>query len=126
MRTIEEKIIQALRGWNGEGLKNLSCRDSVEMDGNTRKYYLWDSLLFWNDSENIYYFSGRGWKSGTTKSRLNQILGSFFNAGIYQKNWSWFLDWNGKKYPIDSASIFCFRGNKLYRLGAHEEEVNSL
>ena len=76
--------------------------------------------------ENIYYFSGRGWSSNTTKSRLNQILGSFFNAGIYQKNWSWFLDWNGKKYPIDSESIFCFKGNKLYKLGAHEEEVKPL
>ena len=126
MRTIEGKIIQALRGWNGEGVKNLSCRDRVELDGNTRKYYLWTSLLFWNDSENIYYFSGRGWSSSTTKSRLNQILGSFFHAGVSQKNGYWFLDWNGKRYHIDWASIFCFRGNKLYRLGAHEEEVKSL
>ena len=126
MRTIEDKIIDALNGCNGEGVKNLSCRDRVEMDGNTRKYYLWSSLLFWNDSENIYYFSGRGWSSCTTKRRLNQILGSFFNAGVYQKNWCWFLGWNGKKYPIDSESIFCFRGNKLYRLGAHEEEVKPL
>lgn len=126
MRAIEEKIIQALRGWNGEGVKNLSCRDHVELDGNKRKYYLWSSLLFWNDSENIYYFSGRGWKSLTTKNRLNQILGSFFDARVCQKNWSWVLTWNGKKYPVDSGSIFCFRGNKLYRLGAHEEEVKSL
>jgi hypothetical protein len=123
MRTIEEKIIQTLRGWNGEGLKNLSCRDSVEVDGNTKKYYLWNSLLFWNDSENIYYFSGRGWSSNTTKNRLNLILGSFFNAGIYQKNWSWFLDWNGKKYPIDSENIFYFKGNKLYKKAAHDVEI---
>ena len=126
MRTVEEKIIQALRGCNGEGLKKLSCRDSVEVDGNTRKYYLWTSLLFWNDPENIYYFSGRGWGSVTTKSRLNRILGSFFNARVSQKNWDWFLDWNGKRYPVDSESVFCFRGNKLYKLGAHEEEVKSL
>ena len=126
MRTIEEKIIQTLRGWNGEGIKNLSCRDVVEIEGSSKKYFLWSSLLFWNDSENKYYFSGRGYSSSTTKSRLNQILGSFFNAGVYQKNWSWFLDWNGKKYPIDSESIFMFKGNKLYKLGAHEEEVKPL
>ena len=126
MRTIEEKIIQALRGWNGEGVKQLSCRDRVVLSGNKKEYYLWDSLLFWNDSENIYYFSGCGWSSSTTKSRLNQILGSFLNAGICQKNWDWFLNWNGKKYPVDSESIFCFRGNKLYRLGTHEEEVKPL
>ena len=124
MRTIEEKIIQALNG--GNGVKNLSCRDRVEVDGSTKKYYLWNSLLFWNDAENVYYFSARGWNSLTTKNRLNQILGSFFNAGINQKNWEWFLLWCNKKYPIDVSSIFMLKGNKLYRLGAHEEEVKPL
>ena len=124
MRKIEEKIIQALNGCNG--VKNLSCRDCVEVDGNIKKYYLWDSMLFWNDSENNYYFSGRGWSSSTTRSRLDRILGSFFNAGIYQRDWSWFLDWNGKKYPVDSDSIFMLKDSKLYHLGAHEEEVKPL
>ena len=126
MRTIEEKIIETLNGCNGEGLKKLSCRDCVEVDGGIKKYYLWDSLLFWNDAENIYYFSARGYNSLTTKSRLNQILGSFFNAVIHQKDYEWFLDWDGKKYPIDSDSIFMLKGNKLYRLGSHEEEVKPL
>ena len=124
MRTIEEKIIQTLNG--GNGVKNLSCRDRVEVDGGTKKYYLWNSLLFWNDAENNYYFSARGWSSLTTKSRLNAILGSFFNASITQKNWGWFLNWNGKKYPVDVSSIYMLKGNKLYRLGAHEEEVKPL
>ena len=126
MRTIEEKIIDALNGSNGEGIKKLSCRDCVEVDGHTKNYYLWDSLLFWNDSENIYHFSARGYNSQTTKSRLNAILGSFFNASITQKNWDWFLSWNGKKYPVDPDSIFMLKDNKLYRLGAHEEEVKPL
>ena len=126
MRTIEYKIIDALNGGNGEGVKNLSCRDRVEVDGKIKKYYLWNSLLFWNDAENNYYFSARGWSSLTTKNRLNQILGSFFNVGIYQKNWRWFLNWNGKKYPVDSDSIFMLKDDKLYRLGAHEEEVKPL
>ena len=126
MRTIEEKIIETLNGCNGEGLKKLSCRDCVEVNGGTKKYYLWSSLLFWNDAENIYYFSARGYNSQTTKSRLNQILGSFFDADIYQKDYKWFLDWNGKKFPIDSSSVFKLKDNKLYRLGAHEEEVKPL
>lgn len=126
MKTIEEKIIRTLNGCNGEGVKKLSCRDCVEVDGGTKKYYLWDSLLFWNDSENIYHFSARGYSSQTTKSRLNAILGSFFNAVIYQKNWCWFLDWNGKKYPVDPSSVYKFNNNKLYRLGAHEEEIKPL
>ena len=124
MRTIEEKIIETLNGSNG--VKNLSCRDCVEVDGNTKKYYLWDNLIFWNNDDGIYYFSGRGWNSLTTKSRLNALLRNFFNASITQKNWCWFLDWNGKKYPVDCGSVFMFKDNKLYRLGAHEEEVKSL
>ena len=126
MRKIEEKIIETLRGCNGEGVKNLSCRDRVEVDGNTKKYYLWNSLLFWNDAENVYYFSARGYNSQTTKSRLNQILWSFCNVVIYQKNWEWFLLWRNKKYSVDSASVFMLKDNKLYRLGAHEEEVKPL
>ena len=123
MRTIEEKIIQTLNG--GNGVKSLTCRDRVEVDGDTKKYYLWNNLIFWND-DGIYYFSGRGWNSLTTKSRLNAILWSFFNAVIYQKNWEWFLLWRNKKYPVDSASVFMLKDNKLYRLGSHEEEVQPL
>ena len=124
MRTIEEKIIDALNGNNG--IKNLSCRDCVEVNGGTKNYYLWNSLLFWNDAENIYHFSARGYNSQTTKSRLNAILGSFFNASITQKNGCWFLLWRNKKYSVDSASVFMLKDNKLYRLGAHEEEVKPL
>ena len=126
MRTIEEKIIDALNGGYGKGIKNLSCRDCVEVDGNTKKYYLWNNLLFWNDAENIYHFSARGYSSQTTKSRLNALLRNFFNASITQKNWEWFLNWNGKTYSVDSDSIFMLKDNKLYRLGAHEEEVKPL
>ena len=124
MRTIEEKIIDALNGSNG--VKNLSCRDRVEVDGGTKKYYLWGSLLFWNDAENIYCFSARGYNSLTTKSRLNALLWSFFKAVIYQKNWEWFLLWRNKKYIVDSDSVFMLKDNKLYRLGSHEEEVKPL
>ena len=124
MRTIEEKIIEALNG--GNVVKNLSCRDRVEVDEDTKKYYLWDSLLFWNDSDNVYYFSARGYSSQTTKSRLNAVLWGFFKAVIYQKDWEWFLLWRNKKYLVDSDSVFMLKDNKLYRLGAHEEEVKPL
>ena len=124
MRTIEEKIIETLNGC--DGVKKLSCRDCVKVDGNTKNYYLWNNLIFWsNDDDGIYYFSGRGWNSSTTKSRLNALLCNFLDAGITQKNWDWFLEWNGKKYPVDSSSVYKFN-NKLYRLGSHEEEVKPL
>ena len=103
MRTIEEKIIDTLNGCNGEGLKNLSCRDCVEVDGNTKKYYLWNSLLFWNDAENNYYFSFCGYSTNTTKSRLNAIFNYFNLGGFYQKNYVVYWVNNGSaKIEVDT------------------------
>ena len=124
MRKIEEKIIATL--CSGEGVKKLSCRDCVEVDGNTKNYYLWGSLLFWNDSENNYYFSARGYSSQTTKSRLNAILLTFFAASITQKDYKWVLSWNAKNYPINESNIYCIKNHKLYRFGSEEEEVKPL
>ena len=121
MRTIEEKIIAALR--SGNGLKKLSCRDSVKVEENRIEYYLWDNLLFWSNSDNIYFFSGRGWNTLTTKNRLNAILYNFLRVYITQKNYIWVLNWNNKEYPIDATNIFYFKGDKLYKKAAHDVEV---
>lgn len=123
MKKIEEKIIATL--CSGEGVKNLSRRDRVIVR-NTKNYYLWNSLLFWNDSENIYYFSARGYSSQTTKSRLNAILGSFFGASIVQKDYKWILNWKDQNYSINVTNIYCIKNNKLYLFGSHEEEVKPL
>ena len=121
MQTIEEKIIATLR--SGNGFKKLSCRDSVKVGENKIEYYLWDNLLFWNDSENVYYYTGRGWNSQTTKNRLNAILNAFFDASITQKNYKWVLNWNQKEYLIDATNIFYFKGDKLYKKASHDVEV---
>ena len=121
MRTIEEKIIATLR--SGNGLKKLSCRDSVKVEENRIEYYLWDNLLFWNNSDNIYFFSVRGWNSQTTKNRLNAILYNFLRVYIIQKNYKWFLNWNQKEYLIDATNIFYFKGDKLFKKASHDVEV---
>ena len=121
MQTVEEKIIATLR--SGNGFKKLSCRDSVKVEENRIEYYLWDNLLFWNNSDNIYFFSGRGYCSLTTKNRLNAILNAFFDASITQKNYKWFLNWNQKEYLIDATNIFYFKGDKLYKKASHDVEV---
>ena len=121
MRAIEEKIIAALR--SGNGLKKLSCRDSVKVDENRIEYYLWNNLLFWNNSDNIYFFSGQGHCSLTTKNRLNAILYNFLHAYILQKNYKWVLNYNNKSYPVDATNIFYFKGDKLYKKASHDVEV---
>ena len=123
MRTIEEKIIAALRSGNGNGLKKLSCRDSVKVEENKIEYYLWDNLLFWSNSDSIYFFSGRGWNTLTTKNRLNAILYNFIKVYIIQKNYKWVLNWNQKEYLIDATNIFYFKGDKLYKKASHDVEV---
>ena len=121
MRTIDEKIIATLR--SGNGFKKLSCRDSVKVEENRIEYYLCDNLLFWSNSDNIYFFSGRGWNTLTTKNRLNAILYNFLRVYIIQKNYKWFLNWNQKEYLIDATNIFYFKGDKLYKKASHDEEV---
>ena len=121
MRAIDEKIIAALRSENG--LKKLSCRDSVIVEENRIEYYLWDNLIFWRNSDNEYYFTGRGYKSLTTKNRLNAILYNFLRIFILQKNYNWLLYWNNKEYLIDATNIFYFKGDKLFKKAAHDEEV---
>ena len=121
MWTIEEKIIAALR--SGNGFKKLSCRDSVKVEENRIEYYLWDNLLFWNNSDSIYFFSGRGWNTLTTKNRLNAILYNFLRVYIIQKNYKWVLNWNQKEYLIDATNIFYFKGDKLYKKASHDVEV---
>ena len=121
MRTIEEKIIAALR--SGNGLKKFSCQDSVKVEENKIEYYLWDNLLFWSNSDSIYFFSGRGWYTLTTKNRLNAILYNFLRVYIIQKNYKWVLNWNQKEYLIDATNIFYFKGDKLYKKASHDVEV---
>ena len=121
MRAIDEKIIAALRSENG--LKKLSCRDSVKVEENRIEYYLWDNLIFWCNSENEYYFTGRGYNSLTTKNRLNAILYNFLRVYIIQKNYKWVLNWNQKEYLIDATNIFYFKGDKLYKKESHDVEV---
>lgn len=101
MRTVEEKIIDALNGSNG--VKKLSCRDCVEVNGGTKNYYLWNNLIFWNDAENNYYFSFCGYSTNTTKSRLNAIFNYFNLGGFYQKNYVVYWVNNGStKIEVDT------------------------
>ena len=123
MRAIEEKIIATLRSCSGEGVKKLSCRDRVVFYQNKVKYYLCNNLLFWNDSENEYYFSFCDYSTSTTKNRLNAILYNFLHVYIIQKNYKWVLNWNQKEYLIDATNIFYFKGDKLYKKASHDVEV---
>ena len=49
-----------------------------------------------------------GWKSNTTKSRLNALLSEFKPGfGVFQKNWEWFISdrLNNKVFPFISGGL---------------------
>jgi hypothetical protein len=53
----------------------------------------------------LQIFDG-GWQSKTTKSRLNAILKEYgHGASIFQKNFEWFVNDNGKDVPFESGMI---------------------
>jgi hypothetical protein len=67
----------------------------VEEAGNTFRLKLHNNTIAVLDEMNMLSISNAGWKSNTTKERLNGLP----NVGIYQKNWQWYLngnEWNGE------------------------------
>ena len=67
----------------------------VEEAGNTFRLKLHNNTIAVLDEFNMLSISNAGWKSNTTKERLNGLP----NVGIYQKNWQWYLngnEWNGE------------------------------
>ena len=122
MRTIEKQIINYLR--NSDFLsdnydyyaqkKDLSIRDSVALEKNTKRAYLHGNCIFTLDKENNVRFSFQGWRTNTTKSRINALLSAFSScsAGIYQKNYQLIFSCSAGEFPIDSDKIYTIRNGK--------------
>lgn len=121
MRTIENQIISYLRNSDflsdSEGYaksKDLSARDSVKLGKNTKRVYLWGHCVFTLDKENNVKFSFQGWRTTTTKSRINALLSSFSScsARIYQKNYQLVFSSSEGAFPIDSDKIYTVKNGK--------------
>ena len=129
MRTIEEKIIGCLRksdflddNYDYYAQKKvLSPRDSVTLEKNTKRVYLWGHCIFTIDKENSIKFSFQGWQTFTTKSRINSLLSAFSSrsTGIYQKNYQIIFSSSAGEFPIDSDKIYTIKNGK-------PEEVESI
>lgn len=83
MRKIERQIVDRLEGRESG---TLSPRDKVI----GCDYYLHGSLVAIVGPEYVKV-SSCGWRTSTTKSRLNAILGHFCNVRINQKDFVWYL-----------------------------------
>lgn len=81
MRTIENEMraaISALRNWK-------KSNTEVRMSDNVAHVYLHGNEIarIWPDGRRK--FSNAGFRTATTKSRLNAL-----GAGIYQRNYNWY------------------------------------
>lgn len=126
MRDIEEKILDKING-NITGIWQLSIRDRVQVDEVSKKYYLWNNLVYFV-KDNKEYFSFCTWTSQTTKSRLNALVKG---GKFYQKDFNIYFVSNNKTYLIDPEKTYSIHSNSLYLLKyigleEHYEQVKEI
>lgn len=87
MRAVEKKMIDAIINQ-----KNLSCDNTgVVSQKDNVEVYLFDNLICKIDKDFVN-ITNCGYKTSTTKSRLNSILLTFVkDRYIYQKNHEWYI-----------------------------------
>ena len=100
MRKIESQMNAAIKA--GKDFKVANTQ--VIACSNVSDVYLHGNLIARIGETWIELFDG-GWQSNTTKSRLNAILQEFGMAGerVYQKNFEWFVNYNGFPIPFFSG-----------------------
>ena len=111
MRKIEDRIIEAVTAGCDA---RLSSRDRIEAwpSLGVVHVYLHATCIARVYADHIVINSG-GWRTNTTKSRLNAILREYCNTLIYQEAYSWYMAgsrealFTGKKNPLfkDGMSI---------------------
>tara|TARA_Y100000114_G_scaffold140570_1_gene145564 strand:- start:263 stop:550 length:288 start_codon:yes stop_codon:yes gene_type:complete len=61
-------------------------------------------------SENVIMLYTGGWFTPTTKTRMNQTSNAFgLGFQVYQKNYEWFADYNGKTYEFTGNNLILSR-----------------
>ena len=95
MRTVTKN---AANCFYNKGNGNFS-NTSVITEGNMTKMFLFGNLIAKLENDKLF-ITNAGWKSNTTKERLNALKG----VNILQKKGEWFLNgekWDGKLTEIN-------------------------
>ena len=88
MKKVTEKTVRAFRAFKNCKLSNTE----VYVQSNWIFYYLHGNGIAGYDKINKkLVVSDAGWRTNTTKERLNGILREFGLGSIYQKNREWFF-----------------------------------
>jgi len=104
MRKIESQMnaaIHANKCWK-------SGNTEVVTNCGVSNVYLHDNLIATVDDTSLTVFDG-GWRSNTTKSRLNALINEFCNSltdGIFQKDFLWYVRDNNEEKAFVSGYVF--------------------
>ena len=105
MRQIEREMISAIK------LGKCWRKDNTEVytnDNNASLVYLHGNHIATVTDNNVRVFDG-GWRTNTTKSRLNVIINEFCDAltdGVFQKDYQWFIKDNNEVVEFESGYVF--------------------
>lgn len=116
MRSIEQQIVSIAKDFRARkvtGRTQRTKRDRIESENGKVSIYLWNTKVAELNDDNLTLFSG-GYRSPTTKSRLNALLRGFgCNWSISQRNFAWQLhEHTGFLKPLDFAEGSTFITNK--------------
>lgn len=106
MRVIEKKMIQAVASKGKMSLQNTK----VETTSGITKVYLHGNQIAEIDwAGKLMFLSNCGWKTTTTKSRLNAVLRELKpGTSIYQKKGEWYVHTPESTEEFDKSQVFSF------------------
>ena len=105
MRQIERDMLSAIK------LGKCWRKANTEVytnDNNTSLVYLHGNHIATVTDTFVTVFDG-GWRTATTKSRLNVIINEFCDAltdGVFQKDYQWFVKDNNEVVEFESGYVF--------------------
>ena len=107
MRQIETQMNQAIR--NGHAWsKDNTCITYDPTNNMSAEVFLHGNHIATVTDKDLTLYSGGGWFTPTTKSRLNALIQEFGFKGsnIFQKNFNWYVRAFGNVTPfVDGISI---------------------
>jgi len=93
MRKIELEMNEAIR--NGHAWsKDNTCVTYDPTNKMSAEVFLHGNHIATVTDDSLKLYSGGGWFTNTTKSRLNALINEFCEPrsnGIFQKNWNWYV-----------------------------------
>ena len=94
----------------------LSSRDEVVFHSVFKSvyYYLHGNCIFWyNQKQQQFGFSLRGYNTVTTRSRLRALLGYFFNSDLYMRKGKIYVSHENGVTEINPNDIYYLRNNEI-------------